>query len=323
MSSVLGVRFTGPLEPYAAGFAAELAGLGYTRNSVKARLFVMAHLSRWLAGRRLDAATLASRELVEKFFAVRRASSYTNYRTAKTLQPLLGYLRAVGVVGPPAALEPTPREVLLERYRRYLIGERGLASGTARAYSDAVRPFVAARETDGELDLEHLTAGEVTGFVLDACRDRSQRSGKMTVTALRSLLNFLHLDGVLAAPLVAAVPSAASWRLARLPKALDPGDPARLLASCDRRTTTGRRDFAILMLLIRLGLRAGEVARLELGDIDWRAGEFVVRGKGDRHERLPLPMTSATLWSATSSAGGPPPRRTVECSCGPERRMGA
>lgn len=111
----------------------------------------------------------------------------------------------------------------------------------------------------------------------------------MTVTALRSVLGFLHLEGIVEGSLVAAVPTAASWRLAGLPRGLAPGEVSKLLAACDRRTRNGRRAYAILMLLTRLGLRAGEVAALELDDIDWRAGEVVVRGKGGRHERLPLP----------------------------------
>jgi integrase len=109
------------------------------------------------------------------------------------------------------------------------------------------------------------------------------------VTRLRSLLRFLHVEGLTERALAAAVPAVASWRLASLPKAIDARAVARLLGSCDRRTSVGRRDFAILTLLSRLGLRAGEVAAAELRDIDWRQGELVVRGKGNREERLPLP----------------------------------
>jgi len=129
----------------------------------------------------------------------------------------------------------------------------------------------------------------VTAFVLAECPRRSRGSAKLLVTALRSLLGFLHVDGVLAESLIRSVPSVAGWRLAGLPRGLEAGQARRLLAGCDRRTTVGRRDFAILTLLVRLALRRGEVARLELCDIDWRAGEIVIRGKGDRQERLPLP----------------------------------
>jgi len=115
-------------------------------------------------------------------------------------------------------------------------------------------------------------------------------SAKLTVTALRSLLGFMHVDGLIPRSLVGAVPSAASWRLSGLPRALEPEQVGRLLGSCDRSARAGRRDFAILTILVRLGLRAGEVAGLGLEDIDWRAGELVVVGKGRRAERLPLPV---------------------------------
>ena len=289
MSSLLGVRFLGPLEVYAHGFAEELAGQGYLVTGAKGQLFLAAHLSRWLARRGLEPAALAAPELAEEFFAERRSAGYTNYRTVKALVPLLVYLRGLGVVAPPPVAELTPAQALLERYRTYLVGERGLAATTARGYIDAVRPFVAARVIDAEDDLAGLTAAEVTAFVVVTCPGQTRGSARMTVTALRSLLAFLHVDGILSGSLVAAVPSAASWVLSGLPKGLAPGEVARLVAAPDRRRRVGCRDFAILLLLARLGLRAGEVAALELDDVDWRAGELTVRGKGNRHERLPLP----------------------------------
>ena len=110
-----------------------------------------------------------------------------------------------------------------------------------------------------------------------------------TVTALRSLLRFLHATGRAPHPLAAAVPSVAGWRLAPLPADVNPDHVAALLARCDRRSAGGRRDYAILMLMSRPGLRAGEVAAIEMDDVGWRAGELLVRGKGSRRERLPLP----------------------------------
>jgi integrase len=138
--------------------------------------------------------------------------------------------------------------------------------------------------------LAQLTAVEVTEFVLAECATRSVGSAKYVVCGLRSLLRYLYVMGQTEAQLEAAVPKVAGWRLAGMPTMFGPAEVARLLASCDRRRTFGRRDYAVLSLLARLGLRAGEVASLELGDIDWRAGEIVVRGKGRRKERLPLPV---------------------------------
>lgn len=305
MSRLYGVRFSGPLEKYAHGFAAELSRQGYKVSGAKGQLFLVAHLSRWLADHGFELTALASPEVAKEFCADRRTEGYTNYRTVKALVPLLAHLRELGLVDPAPVVELTPGQVLLERYRGYLISERGLATATARGYVDAVRSFVAAREVEDGLDLAQLSAGEVTAFVVETCPGQSRGSAKMTVTALRSLLGFLHVDGVLEGSLVAAVPAAASWRLAGLPKGLEPDEVAWLLAAPDRRTRTGRRDFAVLLLLIRLGLRAGEVAALELEDIDWRAGELMIRGKGDRHERLPLPDDAGTALVSYLKRGRP------------------
>ncbi len=299
-------RVTGPLQQYAPGFVAELARLGYTANSASGQMFVMAHMSRWLAGEGLDAAGLTPR-VTERFLAARRAAGYTLYLSPKALVPLLGYLRRLGIVPEPPPAPATPAEALLGRYQRYLVTERGLALETARGYADFVRPFLAGREKTGGLDLAGLTAAEVTAFVLATCPGKPKGSAKLTVTALRSLLGYLHVEGLIGEPLGEAVPAVASWRLAGLPKALEPGQVAALLASCDQDTAAGRRDFAMMTLLARLGLRAGEVAGLALDDIGWRAGEIIVRGKGSRAERLPLPADAGGAIAAYLRKGRPEP----------------
>jgi integrase len=211
-------------------------------------------------------------------------------RIAAGLVPLLEYLRGRGVI--PAAEEPalSNAELLLERYREYLLIERGVTGGTARGYLDCVRPFISSRaREDGEVVLAGLTPQDVLGFVLADCQRRPRRSAKLMVTALRSLLMFLHVEGLIDRPLAQVVPSVAFWRLQGLPRGLDADQVRALLASCDTDTANGRRDLAIMLLLVRLGMRRGEVARLRLEDIDWRGGELVVCGKGPRVERLPLP----------------------------------
>ncbi len=284
------VRVSGPLEVFASGFVAELARLGYRRTPATFQLQLMAHVSRWLQSEGLGAGELSS-EVVERFLAARRAAGYTNYVTARALAPLLGYLRGLGVA--PAA---SPRvavgavEVLAGRLSR-LLGRRARADrGHDRGLRAGVRPFFDGRLRDGdELDLDGLSAADVVAFVVARCRVQSRGAAKMTVTALRSLLGFLHLRGLVAGPLGDAVPSTASWRLSGLPRALEPEQLDALLACCDRGTAIGRRDFAVLVMLARLGLRAGEVAALALDDVDWRAGELRITGKGRRAERLPLP----------------------------------
>ncbi|HKI66344.1 MAG TPA: tyrosine-type recombinase/integrase [Solirubrobacterales bacterium] len=301
------VRVTGPLAPFASGFSDELVRLGYTSFSSRLQLQLMAHLSRWLASEGLAAAVLTP-AAVERFLAARCAAGYAHHRTSKGLEPLLGYLRGVRAV-PVAApmVAATPVEALLGRYRRYLLVERGLTEATARGYLDVVRPFLVGRASAAPVEMAGLTAAEVSAYVVAACREPHGRGGsaKLMVTGLRSLLDFLHVDGVLAESLTAAVPSVAGWRLAGLPRALEPGQVRLLLGSCDRRTAHGRRDFAILTLLARLGLRRAEVARLELDQIDWRAGEIVVDGKGDRRERLPLPADVGEAVAAYLRRGRP------------------
>jgi site-specific recombinase XerD len=284
------VRVSGPLEVFASGFAAELARLGYRRTPATFQLQLMAHASRWLHGGRLGAGELTS-EVVERFLEERRAAGYTNYVTARALAPLLGHLRGLGVA-PPAS----PRvavgavEVLLADYGEYLAVERGLTADTIKGYVLAVRPFLDGRLRDGdELDLAGMSAANVVAFVVARCPAQSRGAAKMTVSGLRSLLGFLHLHDLIAGPLAEAVPSTASWRLSGLPRALEPEQLKVLLGSCDRESSTGRRDYAVLVMLARLGLRAGEVAALRLEHIDWRAGELVIVGKGRRAERLPLP----------------------------------
>ena len=281
---------TGPLAQYAGGFRAELARLGYTPLTAATQLRLMAHLSRWLAAEGLDAPALTV-PAAERYFADRRSAGYANERTVVALGPLLGYLRGLGVA--PVAVPASPAGAagqLLARYKTYLTLERGLTVSTAELNARLLCPFLdehAARHA-GRLELVELTAGDVTSFVLERSARRS-RSVKRIVSALRSFLGFLYVEGLIGQPLAKAVPSPPGWTLTGLPRALPDSEVAALLATCDAERPAGRRDLAILTLLARLGLRAGEVAALRLDDIDWRRGELVVRGKARRTDRLPLP----------------------------------
>lgn len=307
MNSPSRVRFFGPLRPFAAGFASQLSQQGYTPGSACMQVRLMAHVSRWLASEGLNGHGLCATE-VERFLCARRAVGYTHHLTEKAMRPILTYLRQLGVApAPPVAVPNGPVEELLERYRHYLTVERGLGDRTARGYVDAIRHFLRGRIShDGlELDLDHLSAADVKAFVVARCPRQSRSPAKLTVTALRSLLGFLHVEGMIGRPLVAAVPSVAGWRLVGLPKGLEPQEVRKLLASCDRRTRTGRRDFAILTMLVRLGLRSGEVATLLLDNIDWRAGTLVVCGKGNRAESLPLPVDVGEAVAAYLRRGRP------------------
>jgi integrase/recombinase XerD len=301
------VGVSGPLEVFAAGFTAELARLGYRRVPIVFQLQLMAHASRWLGREGLGPDVLTT-DVVERFLAERRAAGCTSYVTVRAMAPLLGYLRGLGVA--PAASSPLPVgavEVLLADYREYLAIERALTSDTIEGYALAVRPLLAGLEREGGgLDLAGLTAAEVVAFVVARCPRQSRGAAKMTVTGLRSLLGYLHVRGLIAGPLARAVPSTASWRLSGLPRALEPEQLEALLDSCDRTRPGGRRDYAVLVMLARLGLRAGEVAALKLEDVDWRAGELVIVGEGRRTERLPLPADAGEAIVAYLQAGRPP-----------------
>jgi site-specific recombinase XerD len=282
-------QVSGPLEAYVDGFRGELQRLGYTPLTAAVHVRLMAHLSRWMAREGLPAAALTASR-VEAYFVERRAAGYVNERTARALRPLVTHLRGLGVTPQEPPVTPTgPVEVLLARFQDYLLAVRGLTATTAALNVRLARPFLTSRaQADGQLDLASLDAAEVAAFVVAQSR-QGPRSVKRIVTAVRSLLGYLYVAGLIDRPLAAGMPSPAGWTLTGLPKGLNGSEVAALLASCDRNTPTGCRDFAIVTLLVRLGLRAGEVATLALDDIDWRRGELTVRGKGNRHDRLPLP----------------------------------
>ncbi|MBV9162187.1 MAG: tyrosine-type recombinase/integrase, partial [Pseudonocardiales bacterium] len=196
------------------------------------------------------------------------------------------------------------------RYRAWLVGERCLAAESVRCYCSQAKKFLAWLPEPLPVSLSRLDAGMVTAFVIAQSRVAgSVGSTKALVTALRSLLRFLHVDGMISGPLVGAVPAVAGWRLAGLPRGLERSQVEAVLAGPDVSTAVGLRDRAVLMLLARLGLRGGEAAALRLADVDWRRGEILVRGKAARVERLPLPVEVGEALAAYLTGGRPP------CSC--------
>jgi integrase/recombinase XerD len=281
---------SGPLAPYAAGFASWLASRAYSPSAAADRLYQFDQLSRWLERGGLGVGELTG-EQAGRFAEARRAAGLVSWASSQSVALPLGYLRQLGAAPTPTPVCPEgPLEELLAGYRRYLSIERGLSDHTVLdAYGPAARLFLSGRESSNGPGLERLSAAEVTSFLARECPKRSVSGARDLVCALRSLLRYLHLAGLIAAPLVWAVPSVADLRDRTLPRGLEPAAVGKLLASCDRRRLVGRRDFAILLLLARLGLRAGEVAAIALDDLDWRAGLLLVHGKGSREDVLPLP----------------------------------
>jgi site-specific recombinase XerD len=215
---------------------------------------------------------------------------------------MLEYLDGLGVLAADGPDSATAAQRMVQRYQEYLRNERGLAASSLRHYGRVAGRFLADVGVGDDAGLERdvaprdgvvlagVTAAAVTAFMRRACQGRGQATAKATATALRSLLHYLYLRGHTALPLAPVVASAACWRLSGLPESLDDAQIVALLNGCDRQSAAGRRDLAMLSVLVRLGLRAGEVAALDLADIDWRAGEMTVRGKGPRRDRLPVPV---------------------------------
>jgi site-specific recombinase XerD len=300
---------SGPLAPYAAEFGSWLRSQAYSPSAAADRLCQFDQVSRWLEREGLDAEELTD-EQAGRFVAARRAAGRVTWVSQQSMALLLGYLRELGVAPVPApALTRGPLEELLADYRRYLRMERGLSEHTVLdVYGPAARLFLAGRESPDGLGLGRLSAADVSSFLARECPRRSVTGARDLVCALRSLLRYLHLAGLIQAPLVWAVPSVADLRDRTLPRGLDPAAVNKLLASCDRRMLAGLRDYAILLLLSRLGLRAGEVAGLRLDDVDWRHGELLVRGKGGRQDVLPLPVDVGEALAAYL-------RRRPRCQC--------
>jgi len=282
-------RGKNPVTVLSNGFEEDLRRQGYAPSTIWKHRKLLNELSGWLQVRQLTMGELSMVQ-VDRFLADRCAAGVRKLKTRKALDPILSYLRGLGLA--PAAEAPVedgPVAEILNRYRQFLMAERGLIAATALRYFDCLRPFLDRRLSAAGLDLGSLTPADVTSFVVEFCPRLNGGVAKLTVSALRSFLGFLHVQGVTERSLVSAVPTVLRRRLAGLPKGLEPDQVRQLLAACDASTVVGNRDLAILTLLIRLGLRRDEVARLGLDDIDWRAGTISVRGKGNCHERLPLP----------------------------------
>ena len=225
-------------------------------------------------------------------------------------------LDGLGVLaGEPPALASSPVDLLLASFERYLVSERGLAKGTIVGYARHARWFLDGLGRDG---VAGLSAGDVTGAVLrKASSGVSVSAAQNFVSGLRAFLRFCFLEGLVAVDLSQAALVVRGRRASLLPRGISPADARALLGSCDRRRALGRRDYALIILLLRLGLRRGEVARLTLDDLDWRAGELVVRGKGGREDRLPLPVDVGQAIASYLRRGRPvSDRRRRSCVLG-------
>ena len=280
---------SGPLECCIKGFAAQLSNQGYAPNTIQAKVDLLADLSRWLERHKLFLAALDEHRL-RQFQAGRRRRGKMRRGDPATAHQLLQYLREHGHIAPAAqAVDVHPATLVLRDFEAFLRSERGLSTATVVSYLAVGRRFLHERFGRKALRLGQLRAEDLHRFVVREIQRVTRTHGKIVITALRSFLRFLLLRGAIQTDLARTLPGVATWRLSHLPRSLPPEQVEQLLACCDRGSPSGKRDYAILLLLARLGLRGGEVVHMALEDLDWERGELVVRGKGQRLERLPLP----------------------------------
>lgn len=274
-------RRPGRMGPFIESYREELLGRGYTPMTARGLLQHVGALGRWMAENDIEAADLDV-VVLEEFLEHRWASGRVQVRTTRSMLSLLDHLRELGVAAP---AEPAPVDPLMVEYRAWMVDDRGLAPLTVLRYENLAVRFL---ERVGDRPLGSMTGRDVSAFLLAETTRVSVGSAKGRVAEMRSLLRFLFLTGRTEHALAGSVPPVAGWHDTGVPRGVKAPDVARLLAACDLATLTGSRDLAILTMVARLGLRSVEIARLGLDDIDWRAGEFAVRGKARRVDRLPL-----------------------------------
>jgi site-specific recombinase XerD len=276
--------------PHLESFVAGLCRLGFARPTVQERLRLLHDLERWLRRQRLALNDLHE-QAVSRFIEGRRRKGRTGKGDARAARDFLQHLRETGAVPvPEPAADDSPLATLRRQYESHLTKERGLAPVTVAEYWHFARRLLVERFGDSSIRVGDLTPDDISDFLLRQTQSGGPGVAKVMVTALRSFFRFLFLHGRTETDLAGAVPTVPAWRLTGVPKYLTPEEVERVVRSCDRDTLVARRDHAIILLLARLGLRAGEVVALCLEDVDWRAGELRVRGKGGQHDRLPLPV---------------------------------
>jgi integrase/recombinase XerD len=291
-----------PLGFHLRTFANSLVEDGYTDRTIELKLGLLACLGRWLQPSKLAITDLDER-LLKAFLKQRRR---VHGGDLKTLGQFLDHLQKRGIVSVPKLVcDRSPLAAILNQHETYLRSERGLVAHTILNYQTCVRKFLLERFREGPFCLQKIRPPDISGFVLRHGPNMAVGTAHQMTTAFRSFFRFLFQRGKLQADLTASVPMVADRRLSTVPKHLSPEEVERMLKACGRRTACGRRDYAILLLLARLGLRAGEVVALQLEDINWRAGEILIRGKGLLHDWMPLPADVGEALSSYLRLGRP------------------
>lgn len=269
-------------------YAARLVKDGLARQGTWRCLNLVGDLLSWIASRRSTVADLDER-MVERYLRGRARKQSIQPGDRAALKRLLSVLRDAGMIAPAAVPPVTPQDRIFEAFSDYLRSELGLVPTSIIRHLPVIRRFLREVCPAGASDLGEISQEDVTRYIQRHARDRSAASGKAMCWSLRAFLRYLHHRGLGPRALAGCVPSIRQWKLASLPTYLSAAQVQKVLDGCDRTTALGRRDYAILMMLAKLGLRAGEVATLTLDDIDWRFGEMLVRAKGRQRARMPMP----------------------------------
>lgn len=278
----------GPLGPYLDSYAATMRGEGYARQTCEVQIRLVVDFGHWLAQRRIQPQAITA-DLFRPYLRARARRRCPTRNDRSALRRLLDLLLRQGVVSVPVPPAATSSERLQNEFRLYLQQERALAPTTQACYITFVSEFLRERFGAGSVDLSGLCASDVTEFVRRRAVTIQSKRVQLMTTALRSFLRFARYRGDIDKDLAACVPAVANWKLTGIPYALPADQVERVVASIDRKTATGRRDYAILLILARLGLRASEIRTLTLDDLDWQQGLMTVRGKSGRYSQLPLP----------------------------------
>jgi site-specific recombinase XerD len=280
----------GPLDKHLDAYAAAVAAQGYALNSIRSQIVVIADLSRWLQQKHIAVPTLDS-NVIDRFVKTRRRQGGVRRGDGRTLDRMLALLRQEGVVKPERERTvESPHQRVINGFQHYLLQERRLSPATPHNYLPVIDQFLSERFPRKVLNLSTVRAVDVTDFVRRHAHQLSPGRAAQMVTALRSFFRYLLHRGDVATDLAACVPTVPKWKFSVLPRFLSANSVQRVLDSCDRQTSIGRRNYAILLLLARLGLRAGEVVGLNLEDIDWKEGQIAIRGKGGKSVLMPLPV---------------------------------
>jgi len=279
----------GPLGVHIDTFAAWLQEQGYAQFTIRYFIRLVADLSRWLTrhGFELNELQLSC---IDEGVRVREENGYSRPGDAVMLERLLAFLQSIDAIDLPLCppLEKTAADLLCTDYAEYLRKERGLSNATLKNYLPPVQLFLLQHFGAGSICLGELDARKVSTFILEQAQHLHPNQVKLVGTALRSFLRFLFVDGAMSSDLSHCVPKVPLWHMRGLPRALAPEQIEQVLSHCDRTTVVGKRDYAILILLARLGLRTGEVVALHVEDLHWSIGEIIIHGKGASCDNLPL-----------------------------------